>query len=306
MTPEPTVDDAFERLRPRLFGIAYRMLGSVADAEEVTQDAWLRWQESGTEVSDLDGFLVTVTTRLSIDRLRRAARRRERYVGPWLAEPLVQSLLQPSSVTSAGVPPSMTHDPAARSELADSLSFAFLVMLDELTPTERAVFLLREAFGYPHDEIASLLDLTSAGARQHLSRARRKLEGRHHFELDPDEVAIDITSRFLTAVAVGDVDAAVALVSPDVILVSDGGPDHHAARRTVVGPDRTVRLLVNIAKRLPPDAELEPAFVNGLPGMVIRIDGAAFMAMAFEISGGLVRSSWGVRNPDKLAHLDTR
>jgi len=302
VTPTTPVDERFELLRPRLFGIAYRMLGSVADAEELTQDAWVRWQEAtrpdriggATGVGDVEAFLVTVTTRLAIDRLRRAARRREHYVGPWLAEPVIEPLRNPST----------RHDPAERAELADSLSFAFFVMLDELTPTERAVFLLREAFGYPHEDIAALLGLSPAGARQHLSRARRKLEGRTHFALDPDEVAIDVTSRFLAAVAVGDVDAALALVAPDVIHVSDGGPQHHAARRTVVGPDRTVRLLVNIAKRMPDGAELQPASINGLPGVVIRVGGVTTTALAFEVSGGLVRSSWGVINPDKLAHLD--
>ena len=283
--------EEFEALRPRLFGIAYRMTGSVGDAEDACQDAWLRWQRVDRDaVDNPEAYLVRVVTRLALDRLQSAQRRRETYVGPYLPEPLVADT---------------TAQPEAAAELADSLTFAFLVLLDELTPKERAVLLLHDVFGYAFDEIASMVDLSPAACRQLASRTRRKLDHERGTLRRPDEaLEQELITNLLTTVASGDVDAVMELLAPDVVLLSDGGAERHAARRPVIGPDRVARLVVNLAKRLMQTDEARLVQVNGEPGLLFVADGEPDYVLSFAFSpDGKVRRFYSQLNPEKLRHL---
>jgi RNA polymerase sigma-70 factor, ECF subfamily len=293
--PDPAGSDqwagtVFEQSRPRLLGLAYRMLGTVADAEDVVQDAWLRWQAADVDAIERpEAWLTTVTTRLALDLLKAVRRRREEYVGPWLPEPLV-----------------LSPGPAESAELAESLTLGFLTMLDELGPVERAVFLLADVFSVPHAEIAGMVGRSEAACRQIASRARRRFKDVRH----PDTGQVPLADRRLVdelvaAFAVGDIDAALARVAPDVVLLSDGGPTRRAARRPVVGGPRVVRLLTNLALRLHGVVGVEPATVNGDPGMILSVDGERDTAAAFEVRDGRVCAIWLIRNPDKLTHLDS-
>jgi RNA polymerase sigma-70 factor (ECF subfamily) len=292
--------EEFEALRPRLFGIAYRMTGSVTDAEDACQDAWLRWQRvDRATVDNAEAYLVRVVTRLALDRLQSAQHRRETYVGPYLPEPLVASMFTESG--AAG-------QPEAAAELADSLTFAFLVLLDELAPKERAVLLLHDVFGYSFDEVGSMLDLSAAASRQLASRTRRKLDhDRDHRDpvRRPDEAREqELVGNLLATIASGDVDAVMHLLAPDVVLLSDGGPDRHAARRPVVGPDRVARLVVNLARRLTPSDEVRLVHVNGEPGLLFVSDGAPDYTLSFAFApDGTVRRLYSQLNPEKLRHL---
>ncbi len=283
--------EEFEALRPRLFALAYRMTGSVGDAEDACQDAWLRWQAvDRTHVENAEAYLVRTVTRLAIDRLRSAHHRKETYVGPYLPEPLV--------VDTA-------TQPEAAAELADSLTLAFLVLLDELTPVERAVLLLHDVFGYPFDEISGMVDQSAAACRQLASRTRRKLHRDQH-ELRRPQAAREqeLVGALLATVAQGDVEQVMALLAPDVVLLSDGGPDRHAARRPVVGPDRVARLMVNIARRIPPAADARLASVNGEPGIVFRAGARADLVLSFSFGAdGRVRRIYSQLNPEKLRHI---
>jgi RNA polymerase sigma-70 factor (ECF subfamily) len=283
----------FEELRPRLFGIAYRMTGSVGDAEDACQDAWLRWQSvDHASVDNAEAYLVRTVTRLAIDRLRSAQHRRETYVGPYLPEPLV------------------ADDPAAQpetaAELADSLTFAFLVMLDELSPVERAVLLLHDVFGYTFDEVATMVDSSPAACRQLASRTRRKLDHERESLRRPDEAREhELVGQLLATIASGDIDEVVQLLAPDVVLLSDGGALRHAARRPVVGPDRVARLLVNLAKRvLTAEVEIRPVHVNGEPGLLFVAEGHPDNVLSFSFApDGRVRGLYSQLNPEKLRHL---
>jgi len=283
----------FEALRPRLFGIAYRMTGSVGDAEDACQDAWLRWQRVDRDaVENPEAFLVRVVTRLALDRLGSAQRRRETYVGPYLPEPIVDD-------DRAG-------HPEAAAELADSLTFAFLVLLDELTPKERAVLLLHDVFGYPFDEIGPMLDLSTAASRQLASRTRRKLDHERDALRRPDEAREqELIGNLLATISSGDIEAVMRLLAPDVVLLSDGGPHRHAARRPVLGPDRVARLVVNLAERLLASTEARMVRVNGEPGVLfLDFDGEPDNVLTFAFApDGRVRRLYGQLNPEKLRHL---
>jgi RNA polymerase sigma-70 factor (ECF subfamily) len=284
--------EEFEALRPRLFGIAYRMTGSVTDAEDACQDAWLRWQAVERDAIDnAEAYLVRVVTRLALDRLRSAQHRRETYVGPYLPEPLV-------AVDDAA-------QPETAAELADSLTFAFLVLLDELAPKERAVLLLHDVFGYAFDEIGPMVDLSPAATRQLASRTRRKLDHERATVRRPDEAREqELVGNLLATIGTGDIDAVMQLLAPDVVLLSDGGPDRHAARRPVVGPYRVARLVVNLARRLTPSDEVRLVHVNGEPGLLFVSDGAPDYTLSFAFSpDGRARRLYSQLNPEKLRHL---
>lgn len=298
MRSGPAADDAeavrFEALRPRLRGVAYRMTGSVSDAEDICQDAWLRWSTTDrTGVADPEGFLVTVVTRLAIDRLRSAARRREAYVGPYLPEP----------VLAAGGP--VVDDPADRAELADSLTFAFLVLLDQLDPVERAALLLHDVFGYPFAEVARAVGRSEAAVRQLTSRARRRIEAERPPAHRPDPAEADaLFTGLLGAVAAGDVEAVMAHLAPDVVQLDDGGPARHAGRRPIVGPHRVARFWVNLAKR-GAHLALHRVEVNGRPGLLFTDGGRPDMVMSFELdAAGRVARIFVQLNPEKLTHLE--
>ncbi|MGW7070853.1 RNA polymerase sigma factor SigJ [Streptomyces sp. NPDC054855] len=290
-----TVTDVFEEHRPVLMGVAYRMLGRVADAEDVVQDSWLRWAAADrSQVREPRGYLVRVTTRLAIDRLRHAQSRRESYVGQWLPEPLVTDF-------GPTVP-----DTAERAVLADSVSIAVLVVLESLSPLERAVFVLREAFGFPFSEIALTLDRGEPAVRQLAARARKHVEeGRPRYAVDPDERR-DLTERFLAAATSGDLDGLMSLLAPGVRLVGDSGGKAKAPLRVIETADKVGRFLNGAARRgVPADAELEARFleVNGASSVLFLVDGKPHSLFQLDVVDGRITYVYIIRNPDKLVGL---
>jgi RNA polymerase sigma-70 factor, ECF subfamily len=277
--------DRFEAARARLTGRAYRILGVLADADDVVQEAWLRWSAADrAEIDNTDAWLNTVVSRLAIDRLRRRKREEERYVGPWLPSPVVQRV----------------DDPADAAELADSMTTAFLIMLERLSPDERAAFLLADVFGERYDSIAVSLGRSAEACRQLASRARRKVRDAELARRDELGASDELVRRFLTALAIGDEATAVACLAPDAVYVSDGGPHRRAARVPVREPARIVRLLVNLVRRWPGTSHVAPAVVGGLPGILVELDGSIVSATGVEVVDGRVVRIVNVLNPDKL------
>ena len=282
--------EEFEELRPLLFSIAYRILGSVSEAEDAVQETWLRFDGSTTRPTSTKAFLSAAVTRISIDVLRSARVRREQYVGPWLPEPLLDDPYQ---------------DPARSVELADSVSMAALLLLERLSPLERAVFLLREVFAFGFDEVAAAVGRSEAACRQLLVRARRHMEdGRPRFEADRQEREL-LATRFFDALKDGDVDRLQQLLAADVQLVGDGGGKAPQLARSIVGPERVARVLAAVASPLTRiGVVLEPHEVNGQPGAILRDrDGKVLYALALDILDGQVQTIRAVGNPDKLAHM---
>ena len=299
-TGSASATEVFEQLRPRLRGVAYRMTGSVSDAEDICQECWLRWAGvDHAQVRDTEAFLVSVATRLAIDRQRQAAVRRESYTGPYLPEPLV-------SAPGGGVlGVSQTADPAEAAELADSLTYAFLVLLDELDPVERAVVLLHDVFGYPFASVADAVDKSEPAVRKIASRARRRLrEEQPRSSVRPsDDKVGEVLASLLTAVSAGDVKLVMSHMAPDVVEMSDGGAVRRAGRRPVIGPERVSRLLVNLAQR---GSHLDLRFVevNARPGLLLSEGDEPFMAMSVDFDEqGRINRLFSVLNPDKLVHL---
>ncbi|MFJ6461481.1 RNA polymerase sigma-70 factor [Streptomyces sp. NPDC091387] len=284
-----TVTDVFEEHRPVLTGVAYRMLGRIADAEDVVQEAWLRWSSAVREdVREPRAFLVTIVTRLAIDRLRQLRTRREAYVGPWLPEPLLTDFGPAAPGT------------AEQAVLADSVSVAVLVVLESLSPLERAVFVLREAFCFPYGDIARTLDRTEAAVRQLAGRARRHVEERKpRYDVDPVRRR-DLTERFLAAAAGGDLEELLALLAPDVRLVGDSGGKSKAPLRILESADKVARFLHAIAQGLVPDLEARSLELNGGPALLVLIGGKPDSVMQVDVRGGLIQCVYIVRNPDKL------
>ena len=284
--------EGFEEHRHHLFGVAYRMLGGVAEAEDVVQEAWLRWDGADREAIDRPrAWLTTVVSRIAIDRLRSAQVRRETYVGPWLPEPILTS----------------PDDPADHAELAESLSVAFLTMLERLDPVERAAFLLREVFGHDYDEVAATIDRSTTNCRQIVHRAKARLgpDRPARFDPGPDEER-RLLDSFLAAAITGDLDSLHGVLAEDVVAWSDGGANQHAARRPILGRQRVALFARGIAaKREQMHAELlvEHARINGAPGFLAYADGDLFMTMAFDIGADGIVAIHSVVNPDKLAHL---
>ncbi|MFF3771190.1 RNA polymerase sigma-70 factor [Streptomyces sp. NPDC002232] len=292
-TDTDTLTELFEAHRPMLLGVAYRMLGGTADAEDVVQEAWLRWTAADrAAVVEPRAFLVRVTTRLAIDRLRQAQARRESYVGPWLPEPLV---------TDFGP---AAPDTAERALLADSVSLAVLVVLESLSPLERAVFVLREAFGFPFAEIATALDRSEAAVRQLAGRARRHVdEGRPRYDVDPAERR-DLTERFLAAAAGGDLGELLALLAPDVRLVGDSGGKSKAPLRIIESADKVGRFLAAVTQGGEDLYEVRFLELNGAPAALVLVGGKPDSVFQIEIRDGLVQRLYIVRNPDKLQGLE--
>ncbi|WP_405857058.1 RNA polymerase sigma-70 factor [Streptomyces sp. NBC_01515] len=289
-TDTPT--DAFEEHRPVLMGVAYRMLGRVADAEDVVQDAWLRWSAADrTEVREPRAYLVRVTTRLAIDRLRQVKARGEAYVGPWLPEPYV---------TDFG---DTVPDTAERAVLADSVSLAVLVVLESLSPLERAVFVLREAFGYPYADIAAMLDRGEPAVRQLAGRARKHVdERRPRYEVDPAQRR-DLTERFLAAAAEGDLAGLMEMLAPDVRLIGDSGGKSKAPLRILETADNVGRFLVAVAGKGIPEMSFRFLELNGGPAVLILSGDTPDSVFQVDVSAGRIRSVYIVRNPDKLRSL---
>ena len=289
----------FDEHRAVLISVAYRILGSVTDAEDTVQESWLRWSGvNPSDVRDPRAFLVRVTTRLAIDRLRRAKARRESYVGPWLPEPILTS-----------------RDVAEDVALAESVSMAMLVVLETLSPLERAVFVLREAFGMPYAEIADVLGRTEEAVRQLAHRARDHVqERRSRFDADESEQR-RVTERFLEATSTGDLEALMAVLSPGVTLVADGGGRALAPRRPVRGAEKVARFLLAVATEermarflrsvgsepIVADLHVSMASVNGGPGILIVSADKPISALVLDVSEGVVRTIHLVANPEKLA-----
>ncbi|MFE1861176.1 RNA polymerase sigma-70 factor [Streptomyces anandii] len=284
--------DLFEEHRPVLMGVAYRMLGRVADAEDVVQDAWLRWSRADHDaVREPRAYLVRVTTRLAIDRLRQIKSRGEAYVGPWLPEPLVTDV--------AGT----VADTAEQAVLADSVSLAVLVVLESLSPLERAVFVLREAFGYPYAEIAAMLERGEPAVRQLAGRARRHVEERRpRYEVDPAQRRV-LTERFLAAAANGDLEGLMALLAPDVRLVGDSGGKAKAPLRILSTADKVGRFLVGAARKGIADPSFRILELNGGPALLVLSGGRPDSVFQLDVADGRVQAVYIIRNPDKLTSL---
>jgi RNA polymerase sigma-70 factor (ECF subfamily) len=287
-----TETDVFEEHRPVLLGVAYRMLGRVADAEDVVQEAWLRWSGADRgEVREPRAYLVRITTRLAIDRLRQVKARGETYVGPWLPEPYATDF-------GATVP-----DTAERAVLADSVSLAVLVVLESLSPLERAVFVLREAFGYPYADIAAMLDRGEPAVRQLAGRARKHVEERRpRYEVDPERRR-ELTERFLAAAGEGDLDGLMALLAPDVRLVGDSGGKARAPLRVLESADKVGRFLVGAAAKGVPDPSFRIMELNGGPAIVAMSAGRPDSVFQLDVFEGRVQAVYIIRNPDKLQSL---
>jgi RNA polymerase sigma-70 factor, ECF subfamily len=294
VTVRDTALDAFEAHRSVLTGVAYRMLGRFTDAEDVVQEAWLRWSGADREdVRDVRGYLVRVTTRLAIDRLRQAQSRCEAYVGPWLPEPIASD---PLSVTRPG--------PEEMAELASSLTLGFLHVLETLSPLERVVFVLADVFDTPFKEIAETVGRSPEACRQLASRARRRVrEAKPRHYVRPDEEAARTVAELLAATTAGDVEGVTRLLADDVVLVSDGGAHHRAARYPVRGSHRVARLLGNLGRRFSFTA-IEPVALNGELGIVAYEGDRRVAAMAVDVGDGHVRGIHLIVNDEKLAALD--
>jgi len=285
-----TRTEEFEQLRPLLFSIAYRILGSVSEAEDAVQETWLRYQAAPAHPGPAKPFLSVVVTRISIDVLRSARVRREAYVGPWFPEPLLADPYQ---------------DPARSAELADSLSMAALLLLERLSPLERAVFVLREVFAFDFPEIASAVRRSEAACRQLAVRARRHMDaGRPRFETDRKE-RDELAGRFLDAFRDGDVDGLRDLLAADVQLVADGGGKAPQWASGTSGAGDVARLLAaSFAPLARAGVVLEPQEVNGQPGAIFRDrDGRILNTLVLDIAGGRIRTIRAILNPDKLRHV---
>jgi len=300
MTMPPKVESAadYEEFRPLMFSIAYRMTGSVGDAEDIVQEAFLRLTRAlrdGTSITSPKAYLATVTTRLAISHLRSARVRREAYVGTWLPEPLVTDELAPATVP----------DPAERAEMSDSLSMAFLVLLESLSPTERAVFLLHEVFGYDYAEIAEITGKSEPNCRQIFARARHHIdEGKPRFEASREQRE-EVARRFFDAASGGDLSSLLDLLAPDVAVIGDGGGKGLALVEPMYGSVRVARFLLGLFRRAEKDGTYAvPALVNGQPGAVAYdAQGRVASVFALDIADGQVQAVRSVVNPDKLQHL---
>ncbi|MFJ1748051.1 RNA polymerase sigma-70 factor [Streptomyces sp. NPDC088116] len=282
--------EEFEELRPLLFSIAYRILGSVGEAEDAVQETWLRFDGSATRPTSAKAFLSTAVTRISIDVLRSARVRREQYVGPWFPEPLLSDPYQ---------------DPARSVELADSVSMAALLLLERLSPLERAVFVLREVFAFGFDEVAAAVGRSEAACRQLLVRARRHMEaGRPRFAADGQERQ-ELATRFFDALKDGDVGGLTDLLAADAQLVGDGGGKAPQFAKAIMGAENVARVLgAAFPWLLRIDVSIEPHEVNGQPGAILRDrDGKVLYLMVVEVLDGRIQTIRGLLNPDKIRHI---
>ncbi|GIH19785.1 RNA polymerase sigma-70 factor [Rugosimonospora africana] len=279
--------EAFVTHRNLLFTVAYEMLGSAADAEEVLQETWLRWVGVDLDtVRDQRAYLVRITTRQALTQLRTLGRRKETYIGPWLPEPLLT-----------------TPDVAEDVELADSVSMAMLLVLETLTPTERAVFVLREVFDLEYDEIAEAVDKNAAAVRQIAHRARAHVAARRPRGVVSPAQTRDAIEAFQRAVNTGDLQGLLDILAPDVVFLGDGGGVVQAVRAPVVGADKVGRLLAAALGTVAATFSLHPARVNGHPALILRLDGEIDTVLAVRIDDGLISGLYAVRNPEKLSRV---
>lgn len=286
-----TATDPFEEHRPLLFGIAYRMLGAVAEAEDMVQEAFLRWQREPRQgLGSAKAWLTTIITRLCIDQLRSARHRREQYVGTWLPEPLVA----PDE-----------HDPARAAQLADSVTNAFLLLLETLSPLERAVFLLHEVFGYDYAEISGIVGKSDANCRQLASRAREHLAARRpRFDVQPAQAG-RLVEQFQRVCQSGDTEGLLNMLTQDAAIYADGGGKVAAAGKPVLGAATVAKFFVNVFRQVPANVGLRmrPVIINAEPGVLVFLGDKLEQAMTFEIADSRIHAIYVVRNPDKLRHL---
>lgn len=282
-------EDPFGLHRSLLFTVAYEMLGSAADAEDVLQEVWLRWVAVDlAQVREQRAYLVRITTRLALNRLRTLSRRKEAYVGPWLPEPLLTA-----------------PDVAEHVELAENLSLALMYILETLAPTERAVFVLREVFDFGYDEIAAAIDKTPAAARQIAHRARRHVDARRpRVPTTPQEARVALGS-LQRALATGDLEGLLAVLAPDVVFVSDGGGLRMAALRPVVGVEKVLRYMAGSVDKAGGVLTSELMTVNGNPALVLRLDGVVDGVLAVHVEDARVTGLYYVRNPEKLTRVES-
>lgn len=312
VTPAHDAAASFEPHRRFLVGLAYRMLGSVAEAEDVTQDAFLRWistERSG--VAQPRAFLARIASRLCLDRMKAASARRERYVGTWLPEPMIDAVIDPmiDAMTGPAVDPvhgatGANRGPQAAIALGEDVSYALLMTLERLSPLERAAFLLHDVFDMDYSEIADTLDRSEEACRQLAARGRTRVrDERPRFQATP-EASARLAGAFHAAVLAGDLPALARLLADDAILYSDGGGKRNAAINPIYGRDRIMRFLAGIAGKgwWPADLRIEPAKVNGAPGFVMR-SSEGIETLALGISDDRVVALYGMRNPDKLRHV---
>ncbi|NTY59147.1 RNA polymerase sigma-70 factor [Mycolicibacterium sphagni] len=292
MTATDEHADRFTLLRPLLFTIAYEILGSATEADDVLQDSYLRWATVDLDaVRDTKAYLAQLVTRQALNTLRSQARRREDYVGPWLPEPLLLD----------------ERDAADDVVLAESVSMAMLVVLETLTPDERAVFVLREVFGFSHDEIADAVGKSTAAVRQMAHRAREHVHSRRRrFEpVDPQQ-SEQITMQFLMAAATGDLDGLMGMLAPDVVFTSDSDGKASAARRPVLGPAKVARLIIGLFRQATPEYRIDVANYNGAPALVVYHGEVAESVMTIEVTDGTITNFYAMRNPEKLAAVTVR
>jgi RNA polymerase sigma-70 factor (TIGR02957 family) len=286
-SPDPATE-AFLSHRNLLFTVAYEMLGSAADAEDVLQETWLRWVSVDLDtVENQRAYLVRVTTRQALNRLRTLSRRKESYVGTWLPEPLLTA-----------------PDVAEDVELADSVSMAMLLVLETLTPTERAVFVLREVFDLEYDEIAEAVGKNPAAVRQIAHRARAHVAARRPRGIISPSETRNALDAFRQATETGDLQRLLDMLAPDVVFLGDGGGVKQAVLRPIVGADKVSRVLATAVGRIAAIASLEPAQVNGYPALILRIDNEIDTVIAMRIDDGLITGLYAVRNPAKLSHME--
>ena len=291
-TDQATLEAAFEAHGGRLLGLAYRMLGSRADAEDIVQEAWIRASSATTQVKEPEAYLMTVTTRLCLDQLKSARARRENYVGPWLPEPILST---------------EEFSPAAATELADDLSFALLLTLETLTPPERAAFLLHDVFDLPFADIAKTLGKSDAACRQLAARARKAVRGRRPSQAAPSEAHRELTSRFFATLENGDINGLKDLLQEDVMLYTDGGGVKTAALNPIRGADKVARFFLGIARKAAAQGSsvrVSDAVINSRPGMLIFVDDELDQTFSVNVDEGRISTIYMVRNPDKLGSLD--
>ncbi|MFC3575674.1 RNA polymerase sigma-70 factor [Streptomyces yaanensis] len=279
--------ETFIAHRNLLFTVAYEMLGSAADAEDVLQETWLRWVEADLgQVRDPRAYLVRIATRQSLNRLRTMTRRKEAYVGPWLPEPLLTA-----------------PDVAEDVELAESVSMALMLVLETLSPTERAVFVLREVFDVGYDEIAAAVDKSPAAVRQIAHRARRHVDARRPRQVVSPSKTRAALESFRRALVTGDLQSLLDVLAPEVVLVSDGGGVKQAARRPIIGADKVARFIVGGSGKVGATLTGDPTVVNGNPALVLRLDGEIDGVLAFRVEDDRITGLYYVRNPEKLTRV---
>jgi len=286
-------DAAYQRERPYLFSVAYRMTGSASDAEDLVQDAWVRYLDAGSpSVNSLRAYLTTIVSRLALDYLKSARVQRERYIGPWMPEPVLTSDALPGPEESA--------------EQREEISIAFLTLIERLEPEQRVVYVLREGFGLSYEDIGHHLGRSAAACRQMFHRIQRRLSAERLPAIAAGSRHQDVIEQFLTALSTGQVDRVAELLRDDAVWIADGGPNHLAARRPIVGADRIARGLVGLLSKAPPEMRLTwtVAPINGAPALVIRDRGRMNRIIALDVRDGRIGTVRIILNPDKLRHLD--